>query len=334
VTRKTLSTATLLCALACGAAARADQFAFELTVLGPDGKGVEGAAVSLAAAAGTPFTVDGTTDKKGRWETHLPDFERIYNLRVTKPDMASLEQALDLPAQGLRPRQTAEVKVTLSARGAQDAYNEGVTALRAQDMATGIQRFEEATRLDPALVVAWRALSLVYLGAQRPADALAAADRTLELAAGDAEALRNRHDALLALGRAADAEAVLDQLVATAPSPDTARLLFNSGALAWNAKNAELARRRFGQALELDPKLHQAHSAIAEIHIAASQAAADEAQKRAELEQALAAIDRAIAVAPRNFKAFERKVELLRALGRDADAVAVERQVAALKAGG
>src|SRR5690606_12921975 len=110
-------------------------------------------------------------------------------------------------------------------------------------------------------------LAFQLLQLDRPADALTAADRALALAPADAEALRSRYDALLPLERANEAEATLDQLAAAAPNVDTARLLFNAGATASNVKDISRARQRLEQALALDPKLHQAHSALAELHI-------------------------------------------------------------------
>ena len=112
--------------------------------------------------------------------------------------------------------------------------------------------------------------------------------------------------------------------VLTKPSADhaasTACLLFNAGALASNAKDVVRAQQRLEQALVLDPSLHQAHSALAELRIGEQ-----------DFEAALAELDKVLALAPRNFRAFERKIEVLRALGRTADADALAEQLTALR---
>jgi tetratricopeptide (TPR) repeat protein len=163
---------------------------------------------------------------------------------------------------------------------------------------------------------------MVEMEGGKPADALEHADKALALAAGDKNALRTRYEALAALRRP-EAEAALDTLFAQDKTPDTARLLFNAGAEAGNAGNGEIARQRLGQALELDPKLWQAHTALAELAI-----------REQRLPDAVAALDKAIEVSPRNFKAWERKIEVLRAMGRTADADAAAAQLAALRGGG
>ena len=333
--RRTASLALVTLALLTAPAAFAkDKFPLELRVTNEEGKPVEGALAQLTAASGDAFAVSGTTDRKGRFEAALPDFARAYRLQVSLAGFNTVEQLLDLPAQELKPNRTVDVAVTLRVRTAADAYNDAAKALQKRDLATGLARLEEAARMKPDFVEAWRALAQVYLAADRPADALAATDRTLQLVANDATALRDRYDALIALGRAEEAEASLETLAALDRSPETARLLFNSGAAAWNAKNGDLARKRFDKALALDPSLHQAHSALAEIHIAEAQAIEGDDAKKRLLSEAVADLDRALAVAPRNFKAWDRKIEVLKAMGDAAAAEAAEKQVAELKSGG
>ena len=128
------------------------------------------------------------------------------------------------------------------------------------------------------------------------------------------QALRSRYDALTGLGDKPGADAVLTELAAKDRTPDVARLLYNAGALAGNAKEIEVARARFEEALAIDPTLHQAHSALAELAI-----------KEKKYPEAIAEIDLAIAVAPRNFKAYERKIEVQKAMGDKAGAEATEK---------
>jgi tetratricopeptide (TPR) repeat protein len=311
------------------------KFPLDLTVKTADDKPVEGAAITVEAASGEPFKVEGTTDKKGRFKTQLPDFSRVYKARVTKEGMATVEQPLDIPSSGLSAGQTASWSISMHPRGPADAFNEGVRAYQQDhDLPAAAAKFEEAVQMKPDFLEGWRVLCEVYLEAKKPDKALAAADHALAVAPTDAPALRFRYYALTDLGRANDAEASLDALAASDHTPEIARLLFNSGAAAWNAKNTELARKRFGQALEADPKLYQVHSALAEIHIAEAQETQDEAVKKSRLGEAAAELDKALAIAPRNFKAWDRKIEVLKAMGDAAGAAATEKSVAELKASG
>lgn len=325
----------VLAVLTATAASAKDKFPLELRVSNEEGKPVEGAAVSVSATSGEPFRIEGVTDRKGRFETRLPDFSRVYEAVVTMEGMATLKRSLDLPATGLKSGQTAEWDLSVHRRGAVDAFNEGVELLRQEGgLPASLPKFEEATAMKPDFLEAWRVLAQLYLEAGQPEKSLGAADRLLQLSANDGTALRARYEALVALGRGADAEAVLDQVATFDHTPEGSRLLFNSGATATNAKETALARKRFEQALAIDPKLHQAHSALAEIHIAETQNLADDAARKAAYAAAVAELDKALAIAPRNFKARERKIEVLRAMGDAAAADAEEKQLAALRAGG
>jgi tetratricopeptide (TPR) repeat protein len=329
-----------------------DRFPIEVTVKTSDGKPVEAARVLVVSKAGGDFRIEGPTSRRGRFEGELPDFGRLYRLTVSKEGSATFDRDIDLAAQNLTEGMTAEVGITLLPPEAASSHNEGIRALEAGDAVLAEAKFREAITLDPtmpeprlALAATLRrqnriedairaleeaataiptniqildTLAFEHLELKRFEPALSAADRALSIAANDAEALRNRYDALVGLDRQEDAEAALDAIAEKNPSPETARLLYNAGATASNAKQFERARHRLAQALAIDPKLYQAHAALAEIAIGEK-----------DFEGALAELDKTLAISPRNFKAFERKIEVLRALGREADAAAAEEQLKA-----
>ena len=134
--------------------------------------------------------------------------------------------------------------------------------------------------------------------------------------------MRSRYDALSGLGRTAEADVALNALAEKDKSPDIARLLYNAGANAMNNKERDKSRAYLQKALEVDPNLYQAHSALAEIAIGDK-----------NYDEAVKELDLVIGLAPRNFKAFERKIEVLKAAGKADAAAAVEKQLATLKAG-
>jgi Tfp pilus assembly protein PilF len=323
VSKRSLALALALFATVAPAAFAKAKSKLELTVKGADGKPVAAAAVNLSAASGEAFAISGATDEKGRYKAEVPDFDRVYLLEIKKDGFVTRKENLDFPAQGLKPGATAEVEVPLLVRGPIEIYNEGVQALQAQDLATAAARFEEAVTLKPDFKEAMRVLAMVYVDLKQPDLALSVADKALALDPVEPVALRNRFEALSALGRKEEAEAALYALAQHDRSPEVAKLLYNAGVDAWNGKDAVLARKHFDEALALDAKLFQAHAALAEIHVSEK-----------KYDEAAADLDRVIAIAPRNFKAFERKIEILKASGKAAEAAEAEKALAALKAAG
>jgi DNA-binding SARP family transcriptional activator len=51
-----------------------------------------------------------------------------------------------------------------------------------------------------------------------------------------------------------------------------------------------------------------------------------------KFDEAVAEIDRVLALTPRNFKAYARKIEVLKAAGKTAEATEAEKALAALRA--
>jgi tetratricopeptide (TPR) repeat protein len=322
--RPLLLALTALALLALPALAARPRSPVELTIKDDQGAPVDGATVTFTVKTGEPFTVEGRSDRRGRFATRLPDFTRIYQLKVEKTGYMIFEQAVDFASQGLEADSTAQLTVTLPVDhgpSAEALYNEGVHAIQTNDLADAEAKMRAATQLKPDFARAWSVLGMIAADAKRWTDALAAAERALALESGDINSLRTRFLALGGLGRTDDASAALDALAAADPSPDTARLLFNAGAAAWTAENGELAARRFEQALVADPKLYQAHAGLAEVKIG-----------KQNLAGAHAELELALGIAPDNIKLWRRQLEVVRALGRGDEAAAVEKKLAELGA--
>lgn len=298
------------------------QYPLALTVKTEQGAAIQGAAITIDVESGEPFHVEGATDKRGRFLSKLPDFTRVYRFRVVKESFAIFEQTVDFSTQNLVAGTTAELTLTLPLETGptpEALYNEGVKAIRADDLVTAEAKMRAAVALKPDLAPAWSVLAMLAADGKRWDDALDAADRTLALSPTDVAALRARPEALAGLGRKDEANAALDQLAAVDLSVDGARILFNAGAEAWQTKNGELATRRFEQALAANPKLHQAHSALAEVKIGGQ-----------DLPGALAELNKALELAPKEAKIWRRKVDLLKALGKTEEAAEAEKTLAAL----
>jgi Tfp pilus assembly protein PilF len=312
--------AAALCAAAPLAAASQR---IEVRVLAPPAKPLAGVTVTVSAVDGEAFTATQASNDSGLALFELPSAKRAYRLEATHADFAPFTETFDLGARRAPRGDTLRLEVELLPVTAVDVYNRGVRALQAGDRAAAELEFRLAVEMDPSFLRGWNVLAVAALDGRRWDDALAAALRALALAPDDAQALRSRYEALAGLQRIDEADAALTALVAADASPELSRLLFNAGANAANAGEPERARLRLEQALARDPELWQAHSALAELAVRAQ-----------NLEQALLELDRALAVAPRQTRTWERKIDVLRAMGRADDAAAAEQQLAALRAEG
>jgi tetratricopeptide (TPR) repeat protein len=297
---------------------------FEVVVTTPEGAPVGDAAVEISSAVTVPpYTYSARTDATGKSTGELADFTSAYSIKVSKEGYKTFTQELDFATSKLKKGQVATLKVSLPLITAAEYYNEGAKALQAKDLARASAQLELAIATDPKFARAYSVLALIELEQSQWDKALAHADQALALDPADMQSLRSRYDALSGLGDKPRADAVLTELAAKDRTPDVARLLYNAGAQAGNAKDIEGARMRFQEALAIDPTLHQAHSALAELAI-----------KEKKYPEAIAELDLAITAAPRNFKAYDRKIEVQKAMGDKAGAEATEKALAALKAGG
>jgi tetratricopeptide (TPR) repeat protein len=319
-----LAAALLLSSTSVAFAADKPKAPFEMVVTTPEGAPVDGADVAITSSTTVPpYLFTGKTDAAGKAAGELADFKSLYSIKVTKAGYKEFVQELDLTTSKLKKGQTAALKVTLPMITAVEYYNEGAKAIQAKDLPRAAAQLELAIAADPKLAKAYSVLALIELEQSQWDKALAHADQALALDPTDMQALRSRYEAFTGSGDKPKADAALSELAAKDRTPDVARLLYNAGAQAGNAKEVEVARARFLEALAIDPTLHQAHSALAELAI-----------KEKKYPEAIAEIDLAIAAAPRNFKAYERKIEVLKAMGDKAAVEATEKKLAALKAGG
>jgi len=281
------------------------------------GGDVEGAAVAVSATSGDAFTASGVTDAAGLYQVEVPDGRAEYRIEVSHDGFKKSDGTVDLKGQKAPRGKPLGLTVELQPFDAADHFNAGVALLRGKEMPAAEAEFRKAVELDPTLGAGWRVLGMIAAEGRRYEDALAAAERAIGLDEADTQSMRTRYEALSGLDRKDDAAAALDDLYAKDRTEDTARLLFNAGAEAANAGEGDAARLRLGQALELEPGLWQAHTALAELAV-----------REQKLDEAVAEIDKALAISPRNFKAWERKVEILRAMGDEDGAKAEEARLA------
>jgi tetratricopeptide (TPR) repeat protein len=349
---KRIATALTLLILASAASAFAadkPQAPFQVIVTSPEGLPVPDADIEISSSATVPpFNFTGRTDIAGKAEGELPGFTQGYTIKISKQGYKEFSQEVDFAAKKLKKGETAELKVTLPPITATEYYNEAAKAIRASDFVLANEKLGLALAADPKLGIAHAALAQVHLAQaekawleqakkdgkldaaadvaalskQHAEAALAAADQALAINADDVLALNGRFEALTSLDRKDEAEAALAVLAAKDRTPATAILLYNAGALASNSNKPEVARLRFQEALSVNPALHQAHSGLAELAI-----------REKKLEEAVTQLDKAIAIAPRNFKAHDRRLEVLKQIGNKDRIAAAEQELAKLKSG-
>jgi tetratricopeptide (TPR) repeat protein len=306
---------------------------FRGTVVDDNGEPIEGVSVTVTTADLPDFHEQLETNKRGIFTLTVAQIDPVYTLQLTKPGYRSLkvdvqvratevaQETYTLPAvvageeevPGAVPIAEAE-EVNVAIR----AYNDGVTAQRAGDLATARERLEAALAEDEALGPAHVALATVSLDLGRHEQALAHADRGLQLRPGDREALRVRYQALLGLGRRDEAENAKAALKKAEGLSSTAKSLYNEGSKAYQEQDLDIALAKFEEAAAKDPSLFDAHHAIATILV-----------HRGDHAGAAEAADRALQINPEDPRTLRVAYDAYRGVGDRERATEIAGRLAA-----
>jgi len=188
------------------------------------------------------------------------------------------------------------------------ALGEAAALFRAGRIGDAEAALRAILAVDPALPEALELLGAA-LGAQgRHAEALEILDRAREARPSSASVRHNRAQALLNLGRAAEALPEVERAVKLKADAGAWHLLGNVQAALGDRAAAERAYRR---ALDANPSFPQAHYNLALLHQAAGR-----------LEEAIAGYRRAIALHPRFAPAHNNLANALKSTGRAEEALA------------
>ncbi|HVG10201.1 MAG TPA: tetratricopeptide repeat protein [Thermoanaerobaculia bacterium] len=305
------------------------------TVLNPEGKPIPGIKISLTRP-GTSFKMDKVTDNNGKFTLLILDATQEYVLRMEKAGYDAYEETVKpKPGDVLRLSYTLaeiapqpatgpseeEVKKIEGQNAAVAAFNEGVTTLQANNLAVAATKFEEATKLDPTLAPAFGALAEVQYEQKKYAEALAAADRYLELEPGAVRGLRVRFDAARAMNDKEKLGKALEALVAGDKSRETAVRIYNLGAETSRAGDRDGAIAYFKRAIEIDPTLDQAYAAMGQVLLV-----------KKSYKEAVQAVDPVLARNPKNLEALTIRYEALKAAGDKAGATAAQEAMKAAQA--
>ena len=227
-----------------------------ITVVDNDKKPISGVQVTVTSEDLASYRKSLTTDKKGSIKLRFQQnqlqykfdflFEKPGYQSFTVPLSPSLTQQMreeyvmdEAETQVVQSHGDLGAVVTGSSNAAVEAFNAGLTAQRAGDLATARSRYEAALAEDPELSPAQLSLAQVLLDQGDFAPAVAAADRALEMPVNRADALRVKYQALRALGKKGEAEAVSAQLAEADGAVASAKRLYNEGGVAFQAGDSE-----------------------------------------------------------------------------------------------
>ncbi len=316
----------LLAALALAASAHAvGEGRIIGTVNDDKGAPLPGVKVSFTRP-GTDYSQEKVTDAKGKFTLLVLDATQEYTIRLDKDGYQSYEEVLKP-----KPQDTLRISYQLAAivapSGPSDdeikemegknqavaAFNEGVKALQANDLNTAATKFAEATQVNAELAPAFGALAEVYAELGKNAEALAAADRYLELEPNNLRGLKVRFDAQKALGDKAKTDAALDALIAVDKTRETAVRAYNLGAESSRAGDRDGAIGYLKKAIEVDPTLDQAYTALGQVYIV-----------KKSYKEAAAAVEPLLARDAVNLEALTIRFEALKAAGDKEGAKAAE----------
>ncbi len=306
------------------------------TVVDNEGQPIAGVRVTVTSEGLTSYRKSLTTDKKGQIKLRFQQTQIQYEFEFLfeKPGFKSfsipvtpsvMHQMRDEWIMEEAETQVVESHgdlgsiVTGSSNTAVDAFNAGLSAQREGDLAAARSRFEEALAADPELGPAQISLAQVLLNQGQYEPAALAADRALEMEFSRAVALRVKHQALRALGRNEEAEAVSAALAAAEGAVASARRLYNEGGQAFQAGDKDTALAKFEQAAGLDSSLTDAHHAIATLQLA-----------KGNHEASAVAAEKALAMGSEDIRTLRVLYDAYDALGRTEQLTEIAPRLAAV----
>jgi Tfp pilus assembly protein PilF len=293
-----------------------------VSVVDTKGEPIEGALIVITCSELESLHIEKSTNGKGKATLAFADATKVYNLHFEKEDFAPVDLALKPEV-----RQTIARTVTLVPKAvadseadpnatpggvvrftpAEEAFNRGVTAIRANDLDTGKIAIMEALELDPAMAAGHAAMAGIYLVEKNFEAALQSAQTFQSLDPENAQVYRILYDAQTGLGNKIEADAALKALAEAGAGKDAAVMVYNEGVAALKIGSLAGAKSRFIDALAIQPEMVPALAALIAIYM-------DEE----DYEKAIESTDRLLAVEPSNAKALQARYDALRAVGDEA----------------
>jgi len=233
---------------------------------------VEGAAITIEMIEGMNRKYETKTNRRGEF-VQVGLQPGMYKITASKGDMSqSFDQRIRLgPSEvnfTLKPgmvstddRKEAEARV----EAMKSAFAAGVTLSNEGKHDDAIAKFNEVIAGAPKCVECYNNIGTVYTRKQDYAQAEAAFRKALEINPESADAyngLATVYNAQKKFDQASEASAQARKLGAGAAGGTgggDAGTIYNQGVIAWNAGKIPEAKKLFEQAVELDPKMADAH---------------------------------------------------------------------------
>lgn len=310
-------TAIFLATVSLATAAGAQTFGrVAFTIELADGTPVKGAVLNVTCPELTTFNQTLKTNKKGQATLAVVDATKSYSVKVDYEGYPTKEEMVKPELQG-----TKKVTITLSkveaapappAGGAPESsltpaeriFNEGVEAYKADDFETAKAKFNKALELNPNMPYAHLALGSYYFESGDYPAALEAAKKAVELEPQSVRAHRIIYECYQALGNTDEASKEAKVLAEIDKSTDSVAIVFNEGVTAYRIGDKKTAKENFQRALEMDPNLTAALSALAIVYL----------QEQSWTEAAEMA-ERLLAIEPDNQKALRMRWDAYREAG-------------------
>ncbi|HET7711340.1 MAG TPA: tetratricopeptide repeat protein [Thermoanaerobaculia bacterium] len=238
-------------------------------VIDAAGKPVEGVTVTVTSPEIAGFKEIRTTDKKGTFTVDFAKIDVRYEYKFEKTGYQTVSAGQTWSKEGTEffdwTIPAAEIVVdtgapvaappVTSSQAAIDAYNRGVSALKAKDFATAAVNFREAVKQDPNLRLGWAALSAAELESKNYEAAVAAAEKAIALGSTDEAVFLARYRSYQSLKNEAKAAEALKDLEKIGRRSEEAKRIHNEAVALVKAGDHAGAFAKFQEALKVDPNL-------------------------------------------------------------------------------
>ena len=215
-----------------------------------------------------------TTDRKGVFEVDFKQVDVTYRYHFSRAGYQTMQAEQEWSLEGsahyewkmqpsTAPAESAQAPAS-SSQEAIAAFNAGVTALKAQDLATAEMGLNEAVGHDPDLREAWEALSEVQVELEHNKEAAEAAEKAIALGSTDEAVLTARWQAYHNLKDETKAAEALKDLEKVGRRAEEAKRLHNEAAALAKAKDYAGAFAKFQETLVVDPNLQVSQLGLAE----------------------------------------------------------------------
>jgi tetratricopeptide (TPR) repeat protein len=224
-------------------------------VVGPDGKPVADAVVTIEYMEGVSRKLSTKSDRRGEF-VQLGLQSGGYRVSASADKLGSGYADVRV-----RVGTTAEVTITLSPvppgtdpkmAALKVAFDEGVAASRAKDFDTAIAKFQAALAAQPACHECYYNIGFAYLEKKDEKQAEEQFKKALEIRADHAETL-NALATLYNQQKRFDEAAAVSAKMATAGGAGSADALYNQGIILWNGGKIAEAKMKFEEAAKADP---------------------------------------------------------------------------------